>query len=157
MTIIGVDPGLKGALGFVSGRKAKAYPMPTLKLTKSKKTIDEQKLREYFVKHKVRHVYIEKVSARPGQGVTSMFNFGTGWGLVRGICVGLQIPYTLITPQAWKKVMCAGMAKGSKDISIIVAKRLWPKINLKPTPRSNESDGMADAVCIAEYGRRELK
>jgi len=155
MIVAGIDPGLKGAIGLVQDKKAKVFPMPTLKLTKSKKTIDEQALREYFVKYKVKHVYIEKVSARPGQGVTSMFNFGAGWGLVRGILVGLQIPYTLVAPQTWKKVMCKDMPK-SKDSTIIVAKRLWPKLNLKPTPRSKESDGMADAVCIAEYGRREL-
>ena len=171
MIIVGIDPGLSGAIAFIKGKKVKIYPIPTFKLTKSKKTFDENKIRNYLKKYKVDHVFIEKVSAmpimggkqcpvcrrKPSQGVTSSFNFGAGWGLLRGICVGLSLPYTLVTPQAWKKVMCAGMAKGSKDVSIIVAKRIWPKINLLPTSRCRkDSDGMADAVCIAEYGRRLL-
>jgi len=156
MIVAGIDPGLKGAIGLVQDKKAKVFPMPTLKLTKSKKTIDEQALREYFVKYKVKHVYIEKVSARPGQGVTSMFNFGAGWGLIRGICVGLGLSYTLVHPKTWKKVICKDMPS-SKDVSIIIAKRIWPNVSLLPTERSKkDSDGMADALCIAEYGRRTL-
>ncbi|MHA1345024.1 MAG: Holliday junction endonuclease [Candidatus Heimdallarchaeaceae archaeon] len=157
MIVVGIDPGLKGAIGFIKNNKVKVLPMPTLKITKTKNALDERKLRKCLLKYKVGHVFIEKVHAMPGQGVTSMFNFGTGWGLIRGICVGLGLPYTLVTPQAWKKVICKGMPKGSKDVSIIIAKRLWPKVNLLPTKRSRkDSDGMADALCIAEYGKRTV-
>lgn len=156
MIIVGLDPGLKGAIAFVNGRKGKVFPFPTLKITKSKNTIDEWALRAYLKKYKIGHVFIEKVNAMPGQGVTSMFNFGMGWGLLRGICVGLNLPYTLVHPRTWKKVICKDMPP-SKEAGIIAAKRLWPGINLLPTPRSRkDSDGMADALCIAEYGRREL-
>jgi len=156
MIVAGIDVGLKGAVAFVNGKKAKVYPMPTLKLTKSKKGYDDREVCELLKKWKVGHVFIEKVSAMPGQGVTSTFNFGMGFGILIGICSALGLPYTLVRPQTWKKVMCKDMPK-SKEASIIAAKRIWPKINLLPTIRSRkESDGMADALCIAEYGRREL-
>ena len=156
MIVAGIDPGLSGAIAFNKDGKIKIFTMPTLKITKTKNAIDENIVRYYLRKYDLDHVFIEKVGAMPGQGVTSMFNFGCGYGILRGICVGLALSYTLITPQAWKKVICAGMPK-SKEASIIIAKRIWPKINLLPTPRSRKnSDGMADAVCIAEYGRRML-
>jgi len=158
--IVGIDPGLKGAVAFISskGIKAKVIQMPTLKLTKSKNIIDEHQLCNYLRGYMIQtqHVFIEKVNAMPGQGVTSMFNFGAGWGLIRGICVGLGLSYTLVHPKTWKKVICKDMPS-SKDVSIIIAKRIWPNVSLLPTERSKkDSDGMADALCIAEYGRRTL-
>lgn len=96
--------------------------------------------------------YVEHVGSMPGQGVTSMFNFGMGWGLVRGILAGLGIPYELVRPQAWKKVMLAGMPK---DSEYHVASRLWPTVNWKPTARhKNFHDGWVDAALISEFGRR---
>jgi len=157
--IVGIDPGLSGALAYISDKVIHVRSMPTLKSTKTKRMMDEQKICQFLEKRKdaIRHVFIEKVSAMPGQGVTSMFNFGTGWGLLRGICVGLHLPYTLVHPITWKKVICRDMPKG-KDVSILIAKRLWPNVSLHPTDRSKkDSDGMADALCIAEYGRRLLK
>lgn len=157
MIIAGIDPGKTGAIAFIKGRKIKAFPTPTLKISKTKSEIDGRAVFELLKKYKTDHVFIEKVHSMPKQGVSSTFVFGMGYGMMRGICVGLELPYTLVTPQAWKKEMCAGMPKG-KDISIIVSKRIWPKINLLPTKRCRkESDGMADAALIAEYGRRQLK
>ena len=159
MIIAGIDPGLSGAIALIKtkSRKVKVCVMPTLKMTKSKRALDENEIRDYLIKWKVDHVFIEKVHAMPGQGVTSMFNFGAGWGCIQGICCGLYLPYTLVTPQAWKKVICAGMPKGSKDTSIIIVKRLWPKVSLLPTPRCKKnSNGMGDALCIAEFGKRLL-
>jgi len=157
--IVGIDPGLSGALAYISDKIIHVRPMPTLKSTKTKRMMDEQRICQFLEKRKgvIQHVFIEKISAMPGQGVTSMFNFGTGWGLLRGICVGLHLPYTLVHPITWKKVICRDMPKG-KDVSILIAKRLWPNVSLHPTDRSKkDSDGMADALCIAEYGRRLLK
>ena len=157
---IGIDPGLSGAIASIHDRGlVYVRSMPTLKATKTKETLDEQRICQFLEvrKNSIKHVFIEKVSAMPGQGVTSMFRFGTGWGILRGICTGLHLPYTLVHPTTWKKVICRDMPKGSKDVSIIVAKRIWPDISLLPTPRSRkDSNGMADALCIAEYGRRTL-
>ena len=158
MIIVGIDPGIKGAIALIGRKKVKVISVPTLKITKTKKTLDENKIRDYLYKYKmkIKHVFIEKAQAMPKQGGVSMFNYGTGWGILRGVCCGLFLPYTLVHPKTWKKVMCKDMP-ASKEVSIIIAKRLWPKINLRPTSHcTTDSDGMADALCIAEYGKRLL-
>lgn len=159
--IAGIDPGLAGAIAFLHrDRVARVRPMPTLALTKTKRTLDAVAIASLLsirVRRGLTHVFIEKVSAMPGQGVTSMFNFGAGWGMLIGICAGLEIPYTLVHPATWKAVMCRDMPRDSKEVGIIVAKRLFPNVSLLPTPRSKkDNDGMADALLIAEYGRRSL-
>ena len=157
--IVGIDPGQKGAIAHIStSGRAIAFPMPTLLITKSKRILDEVKICHFLEQRKksIRHIFIEKVASMHGQGVSSTFTFGTGYGILRGICVGLHLPYTLVHSRTWKRIICMDMPKGSKDVSIIVAKRIWPNTNLCPTPRSKDSDGMADALCIAEYGRRSL-
>ena len=160
--IIGIDPGNEGAIATLSNRPARVRMMPTLKETKSRRVYDEQKIRQFLEQRKkaIQHVFIEKVGVRPGEGAVGAMSFGTGYGILRGICIGLHIPYTLVLPASWKRTICKGMntdVKKSKQASIIIAKRLWPDISLLPTPRcKNESDGMADALCIAEYGRRTL-
>lgn len=162
LIIVGIDPGLDGAFATVNPKCPSvvgARRMPTLQASKTKREIDEREVVKYLARRcaAIEHVFIEKVSAMKGQGVTSCFNFGAGWGLLRGICAALYLPYTLVHPATWKKVMCRDLASG-KEASIIVAKRLWPHINLKATPRSKKDhDGMADALCIAEWGRRQLK
>lgn len=98
-------------------------------------------------------VLIEKAQAMPGQGVTSMFNYGKGFGLILGVCEALGIPYRLITPQAWKKLVLAGTAK-DKDAAINFVRRAYPGVDLTPGRKVKPHDGMADAVCIAEYGLR---
>ena len=162
--IIGVDPGLSGAIATIRNYPVrervvvKVMPMPTHALTKSKKELDEQAIAQFFRQRHaaIQHVFMEKVHSMPGQGVSSCFTFGCGWGLLRGMFSALQIPYTLVHPTTWKKVMCRDQPKG-KDASIIVAKRLFPTVSLLPTERSRkDNDGMADALLIAEYGRRTL-
>lgn len=158
--IVGIDPGLDGAIAFLldSGSPTRVQPMPTLKETKTKRGLDEQMIVQLLDHRKeaITLVVIEKAQSMPHQGVSSCFNYGAGWGLLRGICAGLRLSYTLVHPTTWKKTMCKDAGKG-KDASIIVAKRLWPTINLLPTPRSRKDhDGMADALLIAEYGRRSL-
>ena len=160
MFIVGIDPGFKGAIGFVSveGLRHRAIPMPVVKES-NKNVLDEYAIKQIFDarKKKIKHVFVEKAQAMPGQGVTSMFNYAAGYGFLRGLLVGLDLPYTLVRPTSWKREICRDMPKG-KDVSIIVVKRLWPGICLKPTRRSKkDSDGMADALCIAEYGRRALR
>jgi crossover junction endodeoxyribonuclease RuvC len=97
-------------------------------------------------------VYIEKVHAMPGQGVTSMFSFGEGYGGLKGVCATLGLPYNLVTPQAWKKKVLAGTSK-DKEAAVDFCRRRYPQVNLLATERSRvPHDGMADALCIATYG-----
>lgn len=157
MIIIGIDPGLSGAIATINlkGKPLRIMLMPVVKVGK-RRQLDEQAIREFFERRilSIEHIFIEKVHSMPGQGVVSTFTFGTGWGILRGLCAGLHLPYTLVAPTTWKRSMCRDVPKG-KGASVLIAKRLWPNINLKPTPRSKkDNNGLADAICIAEYGRR---
>ena len=90
----------------------------------------------------------------PGQGVVSMFTFGTGWGRIMGVLDALRIPYELVRPQKWKK---AFSVTSDKNSSIAVCKRLFPDVSLKRTERCvKDDDGMAEALLMAEYARRKL-
>ena len=97
-------------------------------------------------------VYVEKVHSMPKQGVASTFKFGMGYGVIIGICDALGLPYRLVTPQAWKKQVLAGTTK-DKDAAISFVRRAYPHVNLTPGAKRKPHDGMADALCIAEFGR----
>lgn len=146
--IIGVDPGKVGAYAFQCDEGMIASPIPL-----SGKEIDGRQLSMAFSQLMPCTVYIEKAQAMPGQGVASMFNYGKGFGLILGVCEALGIPYRLITPQAWKKVVLSGTAK-DKDAAVNFVRRAYPGVNLTPGRKQKPHDGMADAVCIAEYGAR---
>ena len=95
---------------------------------------------------------LEKVNAMPGQGVVSMFNFGQNYGFIQGVLKAHEIPYELVTPQKWKKEFSC---TSDKNTSIEVCKRLFPNVSLKATDRcKKDHDGIAEALLIAEYGRR---
>lgn len=96
--------------------------------------------------------YLEQVHAMPKQGVSSTFNFGMNYGFIQGVLKAYGIPYELVTPQKWKKEFSC---TSDKNTSIEVCKRLFPNVNLKATERcKKDHDGMAEALLIAEYGRR---
>lgn len=92
---------------------------------------------------------------RTSQGVTSSFMTGRGFGLWEGLFCGLGLGYRSIPAQTWQRHLLSGITTGdTKKASIIAAQRLFPMVNLLLTPRSRvPSDGLADAVMIAEYGR----
>jgi crossover junction endodeoxyribonuclease RuvC len=86
----------------------------------------------------------------------SVFRFGFGAGLWVGILGALGIPFERVPPQAWKKAVLAGTAK-DKAAAIAYCSRRFPAASLLATPRSTKPhDGLADALCLAEYGRRLL-
>jgi len=152
---IGIDPGNVGAIAFLNVNKIEMFDMPTIKTegtTKTKKgnkkihtSLNETELRNILFKTKPEHVFIEKAQSMPGQGSPATFNYATSYGILRGICVGLQIPYTLIRPNEWKKNLMKSMEKG-KQASIIRAQQLYPKANI------GKSDGRAEALLILHYG-----
>lgn len=170
MIIVGIDPGITGAVAAIStaggfphvydtpveqqkkaGGNKKTEYLPTQMadvLRNCYKSFDGPHLRVADV-----HVFIEQVSAMPGQGVTSMFSFGKGFGLWLGIVAALQMPYTLVTPQRWKRELMAGIK--DKDAARGRAQQLFPRI---ADQLSRKRDiGRADALLIAEYGRITLK
>ena len=153
MKIVGIDPGLSGALACIGRQTLLVRPMPVIKLTKGQ-DLDGAEIKNFLIMEQPNLVVIEQVNAMPGQGVTSMFNFGKSFGRLMGICEGLEIPYELVRPQAWKKSMGIG---GDKSSAIQKAKQLFPAVSLLPTPRcKKDHDGMAEALLLAEYGRRFL-
>lgn len=160
MIYIGIDPGMKGAVGVVqptaAGTMISAIDTPII--AGGKKTKDA-----YDIPAMVNAlaglrplgelcVYIELVGAMPGQGVTSMFNFGKGYGIWLGILVALKMPYTLVRPASWKKVMMSDMDK-EKRSSRLRASQLFP--NHTSLFARVKDDGRAEAVLLAEYGRRQ--
>ena len=145
--IAGIDPGKSGGIAFLSEAGPLAEPMPLCG-----KEIDGRYLAEWLKESAPDLVVVEKVGAMPGQGVTSMFTFGTGFGRVLGVIEALGLPYRLVTPQAWKKVVLAGTSR-DKTAAVEFVNRAYPALNLAPGRKRVPHDGMADAVCIAEYGR----
>lgn len=146
--IIGIDPGQSGGIAAIDGDASHAVPMPL-----SGKDINGHAVANILKNLTPSVVILEKVHAMPKQGVSSTFKFGMGYGLVIGVCEALGIPYRLVTPQAWKKVVLAGTAK-DKDAAISFVRRAYPGVDLTPGHKRVPHDGMADAICLAEYGRQ---
>lgn len=154
--IAGIDPGQTGAIAFISSSgKVEIYDTP-IEMVKKGKGIKKEYLpgnmADLLRAIDLNHVFIESVHAMPGQGVTSMFNFGKGFGIWIGILAALKIPYTLITPQAWKKHLMQGIK--DKDAARIRAQQLYPSVSEELSRKKDI--GRADALLIAEYGRLTL-
>lgn len=96
---------------------------------------------------------IEKVTARPGQGVTSMFTFGMNFGWLKGVLDANGISYQEIRPQTWKKEF--GL-NSSKEDSIAVARQLFPDANLIPEHCRKEDHNIAEALLLSLYAMRKL-
>lgn len=153
MITIGIDPGQKGALAFITKLNYSAIPMPELSALVAKL--------EWLTNgmHDQAHIFIEKAQSFPGQGITSAFNYGVHFGELLGVVQALDIPHTLVMPRTWTKVMHLGTKDSDdpKERSLEACRRLFPKQNLLASPRCKKAhDGMVDALLIAEYGRRQL-
>ena len=144
--IIGVDPGLTGAISFFNdGGLVDVIDMPIMAMGK-KNQLNPYALTKALSEYTIRKAVIEKVGAMPGQGVASMFNFGMGYGVIQGVCAGLGIPIQLVTPQKWKKN--AGLIGKDKDNARTLAQQMYPDASL-----SRKKDiGRADAILIARFG-----
>ncbi len=161
MIYLGIDPGLTGAvarIGYVDivgmrvGRADyKTWDAPTAKDGKHTVLLPVEMRRILLeaVSGQECVVFLEKVHSMPKQGVSSSFNFGEGYGIWQGLIVGLGLRWEKVTPQRWQKEMLAGM-QGGKDASIIKAQELFPQAELS----RKKDHGRADALLIAEYGRR---
>lgn len=158
--LIGIDPGLMGGfcLRFPNDDH-EVYAMPVLNKNLDLRQLTKWLRMDTWITNTDVMVVIEKVHSMPKQGVASSFKFGDGYGQIKGLCAGLGYPFILVTPQQWKKTILNGYDwKGNKDSSIAYVKQRYPDINLKPTERSRkDSHGLADAVCLAEYGLREVR
>lgn len=172
--IVGIDPGLSGGIAVLDGAapeppQAVVYPMPIFKTTTKKgyrNVYDESLLAAFgrswalFLMAQGLHVFVEKQQALPSTmgGASANFQRGLAQGLWIGMLASYRIPYTLVPPQSWQKVMLLGIpGEDTKQRSVVAAGRLFPNVSLLPTPRCTKPhDGYADALLIAEYGRRSL-
>ena len=155
MLTIGVDPGMSGAVAILENeRLIQVFDMPTVEIEvngKRKRRISPEMLVSEIGMYvdDCRCAYIEKVSAMPGQGVSSMFAFGEALGLVRGVFAGLRVPQHLVPPATWKRDL---KVPTGKDGSRAMAAQLWP-LNASEFKRVKD-DGRAEAALIALWGSR---
>lgn len=144
MTYIGIDPGKKGSLALLENGAVSIFPFSEDTYIDVLSKVDPH----------AAVCCLEHVGAMPGQGVTSMFNFGTNFGFIQGVLRAYKIPFELVRPQKWKKEFSI---TGDKNSSIAVCKRLFPEVNLLPTPRcKKESADLAEAILMALYAKRKL-
>ncbi|EPO5275738.1 crossover junction endodeoxyribonuclease RuvC [Citrobacter braakii] len=147
--VLGIDPGCSGALVMITARGTYIdhLDMPTIKVgTKSR--VNGAAVAAWLRQYGIAHAYLEQVGAMPGQGTASMFTFGHAAGVAEGILQGLNIPYTLVTPQAWKK--SAGLIGSDKDAARSRAIQLYPE--LRALDAKAKGQAIADAMLIARHG-----
>jgi crossover junction endodeoxyribonuclease RuvC len=151
---IGIDPGLSGAIAIISTESLKIFDMPTMTVErngKAKRQVSASELAEmlYLYTGKDCHVYVEKVSAMAGQGVTSVFSFGRSFGMIEGILAAFKMPVTFVPPATWVKAVGRGQGK---DASRARAMELFPSD--QDQFKRVKDDGRADAALIAYWGSR---
>ena len=152
---LGIDPGKEGAFAIVSpDGKARVFDMPVATVGK-RKCIDENAVLEMFASAdlhpaKITFAVIEKVWGIKGQGAGSAFNFGAGYGLIRGMLLAHGHRWDAVPPQRWKKSIMSGPT--GKDAARLQARRMWPA--LADQLKLKKHDGRAEALLIAEYARR---
>lgn len=150
-TILGIDPGMSGALSIWDGKELMVYDMPTFEIKKGKtlrKRIDISRLKSIVETCDYdTHVFIEQVSAQPGNGAAAAFTYGFGCGVIEAViqCCGLSFTYVL--PQVWKKAM---QCPKDKDGARQRASQLLP--NYAHNWDCKKDDGRAEAALIALYG-----
>ena len=144
---IGIDPGISGAIAILQDDDSliNVYDMPIMAGTGKRQQVNASELVK-ILSQANGISYVERVSAMPGQGVSSMFSFGTSYGIVLGVLAALQIPVVLVTPQRWKKI--AGLTGKEKDMARTLAQQLYPEAALG----RKRDIGRADAILIARFG-----
>ena len=153
MIIFGIDPGVSGGISILENKKViEVFDMPTMiDGKKNKKQVNGAQvtniIRDKLNKDKEVVVVVEHVNAMPGQGVTSMFNFGQSFGVIKGICSALSLPIYFVRPMKWKKHF--NLIKTNKDASRTKVIEVYPNISGKLSRKKDSSK--ADAILIARY------
>ena len=155
MLIIGIDPGITGAICFFEDRKIiDLVEMPNMAVgKKNKRQVNGAQVYNEILKRiknynkKDIKVVIEQVSAMPGQGVTSMFNFGQSFGVLKGICSAMQLPMYFVRPAKWKKYY--NLINTKKDASRTKVIEIFPYISTQLSKKKDSNK--ADAILIASF------
>ena len=153
MIIIGVDPGVSGGISILENKKViEVFDMPTMiDGKKNKRQVNGSQvtniIKENVDTNKETTVVVEHVNAMPGQGVTSMFNFGQSFGVIKGVCAALSLPIYFVRPTKWKKHF--NLIKTNKEAGRTKAIELYPEISGKLSRKKDSNK--ADAILIARY------
>jgi len=154
MLIIGIDPGISGSICFFKdGKILEVIEMPVMtEGKKNKKQVNGAQIYNEFLKRINKNddeirVVIEQISAMPGQGVTSMFNFGQSYGILKGICSAMQLPMFFIRPARWKKYF--SLINSQKDASRTRAIEIFPYFSTQLSKKKDSNK--ADAILIASF------
>ena len=155
MIIIGIDPGISGSICFFEdGKINDVIEMPTMtEGKKNKKQVNGSQIYNEILKRtnkfqkKDIRVVVEQVSAMPGQGVTSMFNFGQSFGILKGICSAMQLPIYFVRPAKWKKYF--NLINSEKDASRTRAIEIFPYFSSQLSKKKDANK--ADAILIASF------
>ena len=155
MFIIGIDPGISGSICFFEdGKIVDVIEMPTMtEGKKNKKQVNGSQIYNEILKRinklpkKNIRVIVEQVSAMPGQGVTSMFNFGQSFGILKGICSAMQLPIYFVRPAKWKKYF--NLINSEKDASRTRAIEIFPYFSSQLSKKKDANK--ADAILIASF------
>ena len=155
MLIIGIDPGISGSICFFQdGKIIDVVEMPTMtEGKKNKKHVNGSQIYNEIstrIKNldiKDIKVVVEQVSAMPGQGVTSMFNFGQSFGILKGICSAMQLPIYFVRPAKWKKYF--NLINSEKDASRTRAIEIFPYFSSHLSRKKDSNK--ADAILIASF------
>jgi crossover junction endodeoxyribonuclease RuvC len=155
MLIIGIDPGISGSICFFEdGKILDVVEMPTMtEGKKNKKQVNGSQIYNEISNRinqrdkKEIKVIIEQVSAMPGQGVTSMFNFGQSYGILKGICSAMRLPMYFVRPAKWKKYF--NLINSEKDASRTKAIEIFPYFSSQLSRKKDSNK--ADAILIASF------
>ena len=153
MIIFGIAPGISGAISILENKKIiEIFDMPTMiDGKKNKKQVNGAQVAN-IIKNKLGDnketiIVVEHVNAMPGQGVTSMFNFGQSFGVIKGICSALSLPIYFVRPTKWKKYF--NLIKTNKDASRTKVIEIYPEISSQISRKKDSNK--ADAILIARY------
>ena len=153
MKIIGIDPGISGAIAVMHGKKVvNMYDMPVMaEGKKNKRQLNSSQLvniiKENIYEDEETIVVVEQVNAMPGQGVTSMFNFGQTFGAIKGVCAALKLPIFFVRPSKWKKHF--ELINSSKDASRTKVIEMYPTLSGQLAKKRDVNK--SDAVLIAKF------
>ena len=153
MKIIGIDPGLSGGIAILENNKVLSiFDMPVMpEGKKNKRQLNSAQLVS-LIKENIKSdeevtVIVEQVNAMPGQGVTSMFNFGQSFGILKGICSAMQLPMYFVRPTKWKKYF--NLINSEKDASRTKAIEVFPYFSSELSRKKDSNK--ADAILIASF------
>ena len=160
MIVVGIDPGLSGAIAILENNKVlNIFDMPVMaEGKKNKRQLNSAQLvniiKDSTKPNAEKTVVVEQVNAMPGQGVTSMFNFGQTFGAIKGVCAALELPIFFVRPSKWKKHF--ELINSSKDSSRTKVIEMYPSLSSQLAKKKDVNK--SDAILIARfYSETRLK